>query len=439
MQNWGLEKLMGLQFTIEYKKGRENTIADVLSRKCTEGSVAAIYQIGSDLLQTVKDTYNEDNKIQKIIDKIQLLQQSYKQYEWQREVLKRKGRIVVGQQQEVRNKLLAYFHESVLGGHSEASHTYKRLNQIFYWKRMQKEVKDWVHKCTVCQRNKPVLTKSASLLQPLLVPTQAWQCLAMDFIVGLPKSNGKTIILVVVDRYTKYAHFVALRHPINATKIAQVFIDTIVKLHGWPSEIVSDRDSIFMSKFWSKLFKLHGVKFLKSTAFHPQTDGQSEALNKVLEGYLRCATGEMPSKWSEFLSYAESWYNTKFHSATKMTPFEALYGYKPINNNPLMAGDTTIEAVDYTIRTREEIATILHKNLRKAQGRMQLYANKNRTNKEFVVGDWVYLKLQPFKQQSIPNSAFHKLAARFYGPYRTVERVGEGGTQARITSSSSHT
>ena len=98
MQNWGLEKLMGLQFTIEYKKGRENTIADVLSRKCTEGSVAAIYQIGSDLLQTVKDTYNEDNKIQKIIDKIQLLQQSYKQYEWQREVLKRKGRIVVGQQ-----------------------------------------------------------------------------------------------------------------------------------------------------------------------------------------------------------------------------------------------------------------------------------------------------------------------------------------------------
>ena len=283
------------------------------------------------------------------------------------------------------------------------------------------------------------MTKSASLLQPLLVPTQAWQCLAMDFIVGLPKSNGKTIILVVVDRYTKYAHFVALRHPINATKIAQVFIDTIVKLHGWPSEIVSDRDSIFMSKFWSKLFKLHGVKFLKSTAFHPQTDGQSEALNKVLEGYLRCATGEMPSKWSEFLSYAESWYNTKFHSATKMTPFEALYGYKPINNNPLMAGDTTIEAVDYTIRTREEIATILHKNLRKAQGRMQLYANKNRTNKEFVVGDWVYLKLQPFKQQSIPNSAFHKLAARFYGPYRTVERVGEGGTQARITSSSSHT
>ena len=113
---------------------------------------------------------------------------------------------------------------------------------------------------------------------------------------------------------------------------------------------------------------------------------------------------------------------------TKMTLFEALYGYKPISNNPLMAGDTTMEVVDCTIRTREEIATILHKNLRKEQGRMQLYANKNRTNKEFVVGDSVYLKLQPFKQQSIPNSAFHKLAARFYGPYRTVERVGEGGT-----------
>ena len=137
MQNWGLEKLMGLQFPIEYKKGRENIVADVLSGKYTDGSVAAIYQIGSDLLQTVNDTYSEDTKIQKIIDKIQLLQQPYKQYEWQGEVLKRKGRIVVGQQQEVRNKLLAYFHDSILGGHSGASHTYKRLRQIFYWKRMQ--------------------------------------------------------------------------------------------------------------------------------------------------------------------------------------------------------------------------------------------------------------------------------------------------------------
>ena len=113
------------------------------------------------------------------------------------------------------------------------------------------------------------MTKLAGLLQPLPIPTQAWQCLAIDFIVGLPKSNGKTIILVVIDRYTKYAYFVALRHPINAAKIAQVFIDTIVKLHEWPSEIVSDRDPIFMSKFWSELFKLHGVKLLKSTAFHP--------------------------------------------------------------------------------------------------------------------------------------------------------------------------
>jgi len=121
-----------------------------------------------------------------------------------------------------------------------------------------------------------------------------------------------------------------------------------------------------------------------------------------------------------------------------MTLFEALYGYKPISNNPLMTGDTTVEVVDYTIWTQEEIATILHKNLRKAHERMQLYANKNKTSKEFEVGDWVYLKLQQFKQQSIPNSAFHKLDARFYGPYKIVES-GEGGIQARLTSSSSHT
>lgn len=214
-----------------------------------------------------------------------------------------------------------------------------------------------------------------------------------------------------------------MSHPISAAKVAHLFLDNIIKLRGWPSQIVSDRDPIFMSAFWTDLFKIHEVELLKSTAFHPQTDGQSEALNKVLEGYLRCVTGNVSSKWVEYLSLAEYWYNTKFHSATRMTPFEALYGYPPTSNQPLLVGDLSVQAVDHVVKSREEIANLLHANISKAQNRMNYYADLKRTKQEFNCGDWVYLKIQPYKQHSIPNSSFHKLVARYYGPFRILEKI----------------
>jgi hypothetical protein len=170
----------------------------------------------------------------------------------------------------------------------------------------------------------------------------------MDFIVGLPKSNGMSVIFVVIDRMTKYAHFFPLSHPYSAAKVASVFMDNIVKLHGWPSEIISDRDSIFMSSFWTELMKTHGVKLLKSTAFHPQTDGQTENVNKSLEAYLRCVCGVLSIQWTTHLALAKLWYNTKFHIGIQMTPFEALYGYPPTIPNLVYNNDIMIEEVDYT-------------------------------------------------------------------------------------------
>ena len=151
----------------------------------------------------------------------------------------------------------------------------------------------------------------------------------MDFIESLPLSQGKTALLVVVDRLSKYAHFLPIAHPFTASQVAQLFLDNVYKLHGLPKSIVSDRDKVFMSLFWQSLFKMLQVQLKTSSAYHPQSDGQTEIVNKCLETYLRCMTSESPKDWLKWISLAEYWYNTNFHSAINTTPYEAVYGQAP--------------------------------------------------------------------------------------------------------------
>lgn len=159
--------------------------------------------------------------------------------------------------------------------------------------------------CVICQKNKTEALQPAGLLQPLEVPRQVWADIAMDFIEGLPKVHGKSVILTVVDRFSKYAHFIAMNHPYTAATVARAFFEGIVRLHGFPSSIVSDRDPVFTGNVWKDLFKLAGVKLKMSTAFHPQTDGQSEVVNKTIAMYLRCITGDRPRAWVDWLAWAE--------------------------------------------------------------------------------------------------------------------------------------
>lgn len=151
----------------------------------------------------------------------------------------------------------------------------------------------------------------------------------MDFITHLPLSRGYSVVMVVVDRLTKAAHFGALASGFTAGKVAKLFIDVVIKLHGFPSTIVSDRDPIFVSQFWAELFKLSGTSLKHSSAYHPQTDGQSEVVNRALEQYLRAMMSDRPERWSEFLGWAEFCYNTSFHSSINMSPYQALYGWLP--------------------------------------------------------------------------------------------------------------
>jgi len=144
------------------------------------------------------------------------------------------------------------------------------------------------------------------------VPSSVFSDIAMDFVEGFLCINGKSVILTVVDRFSKFAHFIALGHPYTATSVAHAFFADIVSLHGIPASIVSDRDPVFTSGFWQELFRLSGVKLNMTTAFHPQSDGQSEATNKIIVMYLQCLAGERPRQWLQWLPWAEFCYNSSF-------------------------------------------------------------------------------------------------------------------------------
>jgi hypothetical protein len=178
----------------------------------------------------------------------------------------------------------------------------------------------------VCQRNKGEIVKSLGTLQPLPIPPSIWKDISMDFITDLPKSGNKSVIMVVVDFLSKYAHFCSLKHLFTASTLAQIFMDQVFNLHDMPHSIVSNHEPTFTSNFWQELFKIQGIELHLSTTYHPQTDGQTNVVNKSLETYLRFFSSENKNQWAQWLPLAKWWYNTSYHTTTRMTPFEAVYG-----------------------------------------------------------------------------------------------------------------
>ncbi|CAL1383589.1 unnamed protein product [Linum trigynum] len=169
---------------------------------------------------------------------------------------------------------------------------------------MGKDVRSYVDSCDTCQRVKASQLRPAGLLQPLPIPEQVWEDISMDFIVGLPPLGGKTVLFVVVDRLTKYAHFMALAHPYTAKAVAEQFVLGVVRHHGFQRSIVNDRDSVFLSRFWQEVFSMARTTLRMRSAYHPQTDGQTEVINRHLEQYLRCFAHQHPKNWLAMVLWA---------------------------------------------------------------------------------------------------------------------------------------
>ncbi|MCH83302.1 transposon Tf2-1 polyprotein, partial [Trifolium medium] len=423
-QNW-TAKLLGYDFEIVYKQGKLNKGADALSRIHEGGEINAM---SSQLIwlqeEQVKAENKEDEKLQKIMTEVQQDSEAWPGYEYKNGVLLYEGRLVLSQKSLLIPTMLEEFHSTPNGGHSGFYKTYRRIAANVYWIGMKGTIQEFVRKCDICQRQKYMATSPGGLLQPLPVPNQIWEDISMDFITGLPKSKGFEAIFVVVDRLSKYSHFIPLKHPYTAKSIAEVFCKEIVKLHGIPLSIVSDRDPIFSSSFWKELFKLQGTKLKMSTAYHPESDGQTEVVNRCLETYLRCFIADQPRTWVSWVHWAEYWFNTTFHSTTEKTPFEIVYGRPPPLLSRWVQGETRVEAVQRDLLDRDEALRQLKSQLLRAQEKMKSQADKRRTDRSFICGEWVFVKLRAHRQQSVVTRINAKLAARYYGPYPIVEKIG---------------
>jgi hypothetical protein len=426
-------RLMGLQYKIIYKKGTTNTAADSLSRRPQE--VNAVSIVTPKWMEVVTEWYTKDEKTKKLYTELSISKTNDQGFSLVDGIIRHKGKIWLGNHVEAQQAVLTALHHSGLGGHSGPLVTYQKVNQMFSWPAMKQMVYQFVHQCSICQQAKSEHNKYPGKLQPLPIPPEAWHSVGLDFIEGLPTSGKFDTILVVVDKFSKFGHFIPLRHPFTAASVAQLYMDNVYRLHSMPKVLISDRDKIFVSSFWQNLFKLAETTMNMSSSYHPQTDGQTERLNQCLETYLRCFVHSKPKDWSKWISLAEYWYNTSYHSALGRSPFEVLYGRKPRHFGFQQGDSAGSSELDGWLRERALIIPVIRQHLERAHARMKRQADKKRLERSFEVGDMVYLRLQPYVQVSLAQRVSQKLGFKYFGPYKIISRVGNVSYKLKLPES----
>jgi hypothetical protein len=340
------------------------------------------------IISSLQQYYRKDENGQTLVSKIVNEEDTTQQYSYKEGLVFFKDRVYIPESSDLRSAILREYHNTPTAGHSGLKPTLARLAASFLWPGIYRDVKQFIKQCVVCQQNKYMPTKKPGLLQPLETPDRVWEEITMDFITHLPNSFGHTVIWVICDRLTKYVHFIGLPTRFTAKDIAMRFSTEICRLHGPPKSIVSDRDPLFLNNFWKELFRVQGTTLKYSSAYHPETDGQTEVVNRSLETYLRCFSSEHPRKWYKFLHLAEYWHNSTFHSSIKMSPFEALYGRSPPSVLDYVRGHSANSEVDQTLAQRQQLLNTLKENLKRSRKKMEDQANKREEIVPLNLGTW---------------------------------------------------
>ncbi|QRV99243.1 Transposon Tf2-7 polyprotein [Ceratobasidium sp. AG-Ba] len=426
---WHME-LASFNFEIHYRPGKMSNKPDALSRRHDHEDIPNPQQIminaerfkgfkaniEIDIISMIRESLSDDESLTTLIastkkkeDLPPSIRKQYDKYEWKEDLLWYEGRIVIPENKEIRLAILEMHHDNPIAGHQGQARTLELISRRYYWPAMKQQVNRFVETCEICQRSKG--HKQYAPQKPLPIPQKPWEDIAYDFIVKLPESQGMDSILVVIDRFSRQAHFIPCLESTNAEGVADLFIKEIWKLHGLPKTTVSDRGPTFNSQFLKALYAKLGINPKFSTAFHPETDGITERTNQWLEGFLRSFCNYRQDNWVRWLPIAEFCHNNQVNSATGKTAFETVYGLHP-----------RWDLVDLEVNAPNaaDMADSMQEIWDEAIASMEFYRSKESNPKrEYKVGDKVWL----VGQNITTRRPSKKLDNKKLGPFVISEKI----------------
>ncbi|PKU63246.1 ATP-dependent DNA helicase RecG [Dendrobium catenatum] len=410
--------LQKFTFVLKHKSGAQNRVADALSRRSILLTQLQAEFVGLECLQ---DLYSEDDDFAGVWQKC-------KNKEPVEDFNIRHGFLFKGNQLCIpksswRQHLIQEIHGGGLAAHAGRDKTMLQMTAKFFWPHLRKDVTKFVERCSVCQNFKGG-GQNTGLYLPLPVPDSIWEDLSLDFVLGLPRTKkGNDSIMVVVDRFSKMAHFVACKKTFDALNVAKLFFREIIRLYGVPRSLTSDRDVKFIIHFWRELWKRLNTQLQLSSPYHPQTDAQTEVVNRTLGNLLRCIVQDHPKLWDEVLGQTEFALNSMPNRSTGMCPFGIVYTKMP-NSNVDVAVILKCKsqvASSWVDQFSETIAKV-RQNLTNANAKYKLDADAHRRKKVFKPGDLVMVRM---KKERLPAGTYSKLSRRKFGPFLITKCIND--------------
>ncbi|QRW23943.1 Retrotransposable element Tf2 protein [Rhizoctonia solani] len=430
--------LAGYNFQIVYRPGKQSGKPDALSQRSDHADIppdaqtmlpdpvfanVALVTPEKELQRQIELSLDQDESLEEILQFLQnkskappSIKRAFKDYKMEAGLLFYQGRIVVPDVGTLRTDLLRIFHDSPLAGHPGRQRTLELVSRNYYWPGIRADTYWHVDSCETCQRiRKPKYAPIPP--QPLELPVKPWQHVSYNMIVDLPKDGSNDSILVIVDSFTKYGIFVKCSKKLKAPELAELFLEHVWKRHGMPEKTVSDRGRVFNNKFLRALYKRLGIDPHFSSAYHPQSDGQTERVNPSIEHFLRAYSGVNQRDWTKWLPMAEFAYNNAVHSSTGKTPFKALYGWEPTltpSNVP-----TDVPEADELAQTMEAQWKEVELALRQSKQRMT--AGEDGSPIEFEIGEEAWLDAKNVNLKTLSQ----KLTEQRLGPFKVIEKISD--------------
>jgi hypothetical protein len=428
--------LQQFHLVIKYKKGSHNKLAYMLSRPPVTAICLSVFmQVHPALHEEYVDWYKEDPDFQSTWEEVLSSRPSEFML---RDGLLYKGKLLCIPRSDERVRYIREAHTSKIAGHFGVTKTLQNLSRYVFWPRIQHDVARFIRRCVLCSTSKPA-NRKVGLYTPLPVPTRPWESISMDFLGGLPMTRqGNDYLFVVVDRFSKMVVLMPCKKTITSDGAARLFFENVWKLFGLPNSIISDRDSRFLSKFWCALWAMMDTKLKRSTAFHPQTDGQTEVVNRTVVHLLRGYNARHPKTWDESIPFLQFAINHAVHGSTNKSPVEVCLGFLPQSpfdleftiesNSALDKGEGERLRAQRFVDQIRKIHSEVEQQLTKAQQKYKERHDRHRVQGHFQEGDLVWLHLGKDRLRGVGK----KLKPIRYGPFKILRKIGDNACQLEL-------